>query len=58
MRPGGPAVKDGRDRPLPSARLRGVPQPGVPPLRRPRSPTLLLVLLVVIIAAMVHWWRG
>jgi len=34
-----------------------VPHPGVPPLRRPRSPTLLLVLLVVIIAAMVHWWQ-
>jgi hypothetical protein len=58
MRPGDLAVKDGRDSSLPSVSLPRVPHPGVPPLRRPRSPTLLLILLVVIIAAMVHWWRG
>ena len=57
MRPGGPAVKAAANPTLPSVSLQRVPQPGVPPLRRPRSPTLLLILLIVIIAAMIHWWQ-
>jgi hypothetical protein len=34
-----------------------VPQPGVPPIRRPRGPIPLLLLLVLVLAAMVFWKR-